>query len=215
MAFKPPGFVLVLAALLALALVPGAGSAPDNGAGGEPLDIALSYLSENAAAVGVTPADVDDLFVTSITRSKHSGVTHVNLNQRYRGLEVFGGHGTVSIGPDGAVVFAAGSLVRSLAKDASGQAELGATEAVEAAAEGLDLQEPANLRVLGRSDGNTVVSRGGISEEAVPTRLGWQPTEGGLRLAWQVTIDDSASVDLWNAAVDAESGKLLDAANWT
>jgi hypothetical protein len=215
MAFKPPGLVLVLAALLALALVPGATAAPDAGAGGDPLEIALSYLSENAAEVGVTPADLDDLFVTTTVRSAHNGVTHVNLNQRYRGREVFGGHGTVSVGPDGAVVFAAGSFVAGLGKDASGAAELGATEAVEAAAEGLDLKEPANLRVLSRSGKETIVSRGGISEEPIPARLGWQPTDGGLRLAWQLTIDDSADVDLWNAAVDAETGELLDVANWT
>ena len=215
MAFKPPGLVLVLSVLLALVLVPGAGSAPDDGTGGEPLEIALTHLSENAAEVGVTPADLDDLFVTSIVRSRRNGVTHVNLNQRHRGLEVFGGHGTVSVGPDGAVVFAAGSFVAGLGQDASGAAELGPTEAVEAAAEGLDLKEPANLRVLGRSDKETIVSRGGISEEAIPARLGWQPTDEGLRLAWQLTIDDSAGVDLWNAAVDAETGELLDAANWT
>lgn len=57
MAFKPPGLVLVLSVLLALALVPGAASAPDDGIGGEPLEIALTHLSENAAEVGVTPAD--------------------------------------------------------------------------------------------------------------------------------------------------------------
>ena len=215
MAFKPPGLVLVLAALLALALVPGATATPDAGTGGDPLEIALSHLSENAAEVGVTPADLDDLFVTSTVRSAHNGVTHVNLNQRHGGLEVFGGHGTVSVGPDGAVVFAAGSFVARLGEDASGEAELGAIEAVEAAAEGLDLRKPANLRVLSRSGKETVVSRGGISEEAIPARLGWQPTDDGLRLAWQLTIDDSADVDLWNATVDAETGELLDAANWT
>jgi extracellular elastinolytic metalloproteinase len=215
MAFKPPGLVLVLSALLALALVPGAGSAPDTGTGGDPLEIALGYLSENAAEVGVTPADLGDLFVTSRVRSAHSGVTHVNLNQRYRGLEVFGGHGTVSVGRDGAVVFAAGTFVAGLGKGASGEAELGATEAVEAAAEGLALREPANLRVVSRNGNETIVSRGGISEEAIPARLGWQPTKDGLRLAWQLTIDDTAAVDLWNAAVDAETGELLDVANWT
>jgi hypothetical protein len=62
------------------------------------------------------------------------------------------------------VVFAAGSFVARLGEDASGEAELGAIEAVEAAAEGLDLRKPADLRVLSRSAKETVVSRGGISE---------------------------------------------------
>ena len=147
-------------------------------------------------------------------RSAHSGVTHVNLNQRFQGLEVFGGHSTVSV-RGGSVVFAAGSFVRDLRAAGPAEATLGATAAVEAAAAGLDLAEPVNLRVL-EDDGEAVlVSSGGISHGAIAARLGWQPTKDGLRLAWQVTIDDSSAAHLWNATVDAETGKLLDSADWT
>ena len=111
-----------------------------------------------------------------------------------------------------------GSLVRGLDARASGAADLEATEAVEAAAEGLDLKEPADLRVLSEGPGPaqpTVVSGGGISDEPIPARLGWQPTDEALRLAWQLTIDDSASASLWNATVDAATGELLEVADWT
>ena len=60
-----------------------------------------------------------------------------------------------------------------------------------------------------------MVSNGGISEGPIPARLGWQSTADGLRLAWQVTIDDSSDVHLWNATVDAETGELLAAEDWT
>ncbi|HXV56892.1 MAG TPA: M36 family metallopeptidase [Gaiellaceae bacterium] len=208
-------------ALLALGVVPSAlpapdaGSAPQAAAADDALAIALRHVAENAAELGVTGADVGDLVATSTYRSAHSGVAHVNLNQRYRGLEVFGGHVTVNVDRRGEVVFAAGSLVRGLGASPSGDAELGPTEAVEAAAEALRLDEPASLRVLRVEDGDAIVSRGGISDEAIPARLGWQPTEDGLRLAWQVTIDDSEDVHLWNATVDAETGELLAKDDWT
>jgi hypothetical protein len=176
--------------------------------------VALAYASENADELGVGAADVGDLFVSSVVPSRASGATHVNLNQRVRGLEVFGGNATISIDRLGRVYFASGALVSDLA-DASGDADLSAVEAVEAAADELGLAEPSGLRVLSRSGDEAVVSRGGISDEAIPAKLGWQPTEDGLRLAWQVTIDDSDAVDLWNAAVDAETGELLVADNWT
>ena len=176
--------------------------------------IALEYASENADELGVGSADVGDLFVSSAVPGRASGATHVNLNQRFRGLEVFGGSATISVARDGRVFFASGAFVSDLA-GASGEADLSATEAVEAAAEELDLDEPTGLRVLSRSDDEALSLAGGISDEAIPAKLGWQPTEAGLRLAWQVTIDDSEAVDLWNAAVDAETGELLDAANWT
>ena len=216
-------FWLVLAlAALTLALVPSAMPAADTGAATSteagPVDIALSYVDANPAALGVTRADVADFIVTSSYRSSHNGVTHVNLNQRFQGLEVFGGHATVNVAAGGRVVFAAGSFVNGLRAAASADADTDATDAVEAAADALELAEPSGLRILRVSGGaaqETVVSEGGISDEPIPARLGWQPTADGLRLAWQLTIDDSSDVHLWNATVDAETGELLDADDWT
>ncbi|MGH3012891.1 MAG: M36 family metallopeptidase, partial [Gaiellaceae bacterium] len=225
MSRRPSGLLLVLvAALTALVLVPGSMSAVD-GAGqsapaadaGDALGVALSHVRANAAELDVTSADVADLVVTSRSTSRHSGVTHVNLNQRFRGLEVFSGHATVNVAADGRVVFVGGGFVRGVT-DASGEDELAATDAVEAAADGLALDEPANLRVLESGAGaaqKTIVSAGGISEEPIPARLGWQPTADGLRLAWQLVIDDASNAHLWNATVDAETGELLQRDDWT
>ena len=180
MPFRPLGVCLALGAtLLALTLVPGAMSASDSGASPDAVAIALEYAGENADELGVGKADVADLFVSSAVPSRASGATHVNLNQRFRDREVFGGSATISVARDGRVFFASGALVSDLA-EASGEADLSATEAVEAAAEELDLDEPTGLRVLSRSGDEAVVSRGGISDEAIPARLGWQPTDDGL-----------------------------------
>ena len=100
-----------------------------------------------------------------------------------------------------------------------GEAEETPAEAVVAAADALDLEAPEDLEVLPgtrSADGNAaVVSDGGISDTPIPTTLGWQPTEDGLRLAYQVVIDDSTDVHLYNATVDAETGELLDVQDWT
>ena len=225
MSSRPPGLLLVLvAAVVALVLVPGSMSASDAGSqsssaatAGDALDIALSHVRTSTTELGVTSADVADLFVTSRYTSRHNGVTHVNLNQRFRDLEVFGGHATVNVAADGRVVFVGGRFVSGLA-DASGEGELAAAEAVEAAAESLNLDDPANLRVLSREDGaaqETVLSGGGISDEPIPARLGWQPTTNGLRLAWRLVIDDSSASSVWNATVDADNGRLLAVDDWT
>jgi extracellular elastinolytic metalloproteinase len=204
-----------LVAATALVLAPSSLSASDSGAADDALARALAYVGENPADLGVTRADVSDLYATSTVRSAHSGVTHVNLNQRFQGLEVFEGHSTVNVAADGRIVFAAGSFVRNLRDAGPAEAELDAVAAVEAAADALGLAEPRNLRLLDESGEEAVVSGGGISHGSIPARLGWQETAGGLRLAWQVTIDDSSAAHLWNAAVDARTGKLLDSADWT
>jgi hypothetical protein len=205
------------AALVALTLVPTPMLAADTESEGDgPVAVARSHLAKNAASLGVGSADLSDLRVTSVLRSAHNGVTHVNLNQRFDGLEVFGAAATVNINSGGDVFFVGDSLVADLA-EASGRVETDAVGAVEAAAGALGLDEPAGLQVISESDGpaqRTVVSGGGVSDAAIPARLGWQPTESGLRLAWQLVIDETTDAHLWNAAVDAQTGDLLAKDDW-
>ncbi|MEV6367846.1 M36 family metallopeptidase [Micromonospora musae] len=185
---------------------------------GAPNEIALRYLRAHPAEYGVLAADLTDLAVASSYTSRHNGVTHVNLIQRHQGREIFGATATVNVARDGSVVFVGDTLVTGLTEPAPAAAPLDAVEAVRAAADALDLAEPATPRVMSRSADptqRTVVSGSGISEQPIPARLGWQPTEKGLRLAWQLVIDDSTDVHLWNATVDAATGDLLGADDWT
>ena len=59
------------------------------------LQLNFGWLLVDAAA------DVSELLATSHFRSAHNDVVHVNLNQRYRGREVFGAHATVSVAASG------------------------------------------------------------------------------------------------------------------
>jgi extracellular elastinolytic metalloproteinase len=218
---KRSTFTVLAAAVTALMVVPiqmSAGAQTGNQPLGNPEEVALAHLRDDPAGVGLERADVADLAVASSYTSTHNGVTHVNLNQRLKGLEVFGAYATVNVASDGEVLFVGDSMVKGLAVDAPGSSDLDATEAVVAAASALDLTRPKNLRVLRRSSNKsqeTVVSSGGISDEPIPARVGWQPTADGLRLAWQVVIDDSSDSHLWNATVDAQTGELLDVEDWT
>ena len=212
------GSLRLLVAAAALALVPSAVSAVQPGAPTEnAVDAAIEYLETKPGAVGTTAAGVRDLAVASAYRSAHNGVTHVNLNQRLEGLEVFDAHATVNVARDGGVIFTGGGFVRDLAV-AADRADLDAIDAVEAASDALDLDEPTRLRLLSLSVGGaqeSVVSDGGISESVIPARLGWQPTADGLRLAWRIEIDDASDVHYWDATVDATTGELLGVQNLT
>ncbi|HSL11487.1 MAG TPA: M36 family metallopeptidase [Actinomycetota bacterium] len=215
---SPRVVVALLTALGTLALVASASSAAGAGASTDrAVSIAIAHLEAQPGSVGATSAGVRELAVSSAYTSKHNGLTHVNLNQRHEGLDVFGAHATVNVDASGKVVFVGGGFERGLAVASSG-AELDATAAVAAAADGLGLDEPERLRVLSLSVGSAqeaVLSGGGISDEPIQARLGWQPTKDGLRLAWQLTIDDASDAHLWNATVDASSGDLLAKDDWT
>ena len=157
----------VVIATTALVLVPSSLSASDSraaeqAAAGDALEVALAYVNANPADLGVTSADVSDLRATSTLRSAHSGVTHVNLNQRFQGLEVFGGHATVNV-PQTAASSSPPAPSCATCVPLGRRPPLDAADAVEAAAAGLDLAEPANLRILEEGDGEALVSSGGIS----------------------------------------------------
>ena len=112
------------------------------------------------------------------------------------------------------VVFAAGA--RAPCAPRAGRGRSTRADAVEAAADGLDLdgaRRPARPRARDarRRSSRAAASR---TRRSRPARLAADRADG-LRLAWQVTIDDSSDAHLWNAAVDAETGELLDADDWT
>jgi extracellular elastinolytic metalloproteinase len=151
----------------------------------DPVAIARAHLAAHAAELGVTRADVTDLAVASSYESSHNRVTHVNLTQRFEGLEVFGAHATVNVAEDGEVLFVGDSLVTGLSPATPAAPRVDAGDAVAAAAEELDLDDPDGLRVIDGPTGRaqkTVVSKAGISSTPIPARLGWQPAAGGLRL---------------------------------
>jgi extracellular elastinolytic metalloproteinase len=187
-------------------------------ADGAPEDLAVAFLQQAAADYGVTAADVADLEVRSSYRSRHNGVTHVNVFQRFEDKEVFGATATVNVAADGSIVHVGDTLVADLAPAPGSPAVDSPAEAVEAAAEALDLEDPEDLEPVAaaRAAGTEVtLTDGGISDAPIPTRLGWQPTEDGLRPAYQVVIDDATDVHLYNAVVDAETGELLEVDDWT
>ena len=203
--------------------VPSAFGALTGPAGGAPDDLAVGYLRGNPDRFGVKKPDVAELGVLSSYLSEHSGVRHVNVNQRFRDLEVFDGYATVNVAKDGSILHVGASLVPSL-REAPGSAAAKASkqpvepaQAVEAAARGLKLKKTKEVKVVKAKGGpsrETVLSDGGVSDAPIPARLGWQPTANGLRLAWQLVIEDGAEVHLWNATVDAQTGALLDVDDW-
>jgi len=73
-------------------------------AGGRPADVSKDYIRQHGNDADLTAEDVADVVVTSETRSRHTGITHVYLRQRVDGLEVFGADSNFNVGPDGAVL---------------------------------------------------------------------------------------------------------------
>ena len=73
---------------LAITLCFGLAASLGVGAQGGPADTARAYVTTNRQQFGLSASDVQDIAVSSVVPSRHNGVTHVYLQQRYRGIEV-------------------------------------------------------------------------------------------------------------------------------
>ena len=196
--------VFVLGAVIVLtgAVAPASGTsarAPLPGyltaaANGKPSALAVTYLRDHAARHGLTAGDLREVSVTSTYTDAHNGVTHVYLQQRYRGIDVHNGIVTANVTRDGAILSVATRFVPRLAQAAGGhKAARTAVDAVRSAARHLDIDGSTALKVLDR--------RGGAANEVVhlrrrrlgprdpgEARVAAASRTGSVRLAWNIEI---------------------------
>ena len=183
-------------------------------AAGRPIDLAVQYIRENGKDADLTDEDVADVVVTSETKSKHNGLSHVYIRQRVDGREVFGADSNFNIGPDGAVLSFGTSFLPEVRESINRSSpEIGAVAAASAAIAhvGLTLTQPLQeVNVPGGPEQETELTNGGIAASPIMAKLVYQPVDlHEVRLAWQVDIDESSGQHLWRMTVDAETGEVL------
>ena len=128
---------------LAGAVVMGQGSAGEQ---------ALQHLQQNRQALGLTGSDVNDVVVSSTVVSRHNGITHVYLQQRYRGIEVWNGILNVAVRGDGSASVTGHRFVANIASAAGGQQPRRAAQAAAGDAAGhLRKTATSAFVVLGKS----------------------------------------------------------------
>src|SRR5262245_53541283 len=115
--------------------------------------------------------------------------------------------------PDGRLLALDSTFVGGLAAKASAaEPAISREAATGAAAQALGLARRAAFRVVRKLDGAAQaaeLSSGGISRSTIPVRLVYEPTRGGVRLAWDVGIEELDARHWWDARVDAATGDLL------
>lgn len=184
--------------------------------GQDPLQIALEHIAENKEEYQLNDADIADYIVTDQYISKHNGVTHIYLRQRYQGIEVDGAILNINIGREGNVLNMGSRFVSKLQEAVKASAvNITPVQAVEIAANSLQLPLLESLQILEEKpvSGNgreVVVSKGDISLDPIPVKLLYQPLEdGSVMLAWIVSIYEKSAQHYWNVAVDAGTGAVL------
>ena len=196
-------------------------SAPRAGA---PLDVARAFLTDRAADLGVTPADVAAAEVTDLYTTPDTGVTHVYLRQTLNDLPIVNAVMNVNVAADGRVLNVGGGFVSAPKAAAPGadraRAVRPATAAVSAAAAELGLpplaEAPRNMdepRGLARA---TRVRAPQASRDPIPAKLQYVATAaGGVELAWGLVMRTPDGDHWYDVSVGAYGGGLLHGSDWS
>lgn len=179
---------------------------------------AKQYLKENRAKWKLEEADIADVSVDNILTSKHNGVTHIYLHQRYQGIEIYNAISTINILPNGEVLHATNRFLPSITERINtNQTRITPEMAMQSAAHHLEITAVPNFAKKA-SEGrnkfvykNTNISNSDIQVEPVYQLM----DDGKLHLAWDFAIDMTEKADFWNVRVDAQTGAVLNKNNWT
>ncbi len=186
---------------------------------GEPLDIALSYLTDNADEFGLNPADILQSIVTDYYTSSDTGVTHIYLRQQLSGLEIVNANISANVAADGRVINVGGGFVSALA-DLSALAvdpSMTAPAATSLAAAAIGLSSTTDCLVVSSSPdpaSTVVLVNDDLSLDPIPARLHYVAGPEGVSLAWNLVM---RTVDLqhwYEVSVDADTGECLQVSDW-
>jgi hypothetical protein len=167
---------------------------------------------------GYTPTDVEQIIITNQYTSKHNGVTHVYFRQKYQGIEVFNGVGSIHLKNNQTVTFNQ-SFVKDIAVKAQAlKVNVTPNTAMYATANHLALQAPAVLAKTSFAlvDNKLTLNDDAVSTEPINVQLYYYLTEAGaLKLAYNTNWLDAKTNNWWNVRVDAANGEVIDKNNWS
>jgi Fungalysin metallopeptidase (M36)/Calx-beta domain/Fungalysin/Thermolysin Propeptide Motif/FG-GAP-like repeat/FG-GAP repeat len=185
-----------------------------------PLQIALDYLSANAAKFGATAADFTGSIVTSQFLDVKTGITHLYLRQTVNGLEVENANMSVAVNWNGRMVSAGGGYVANLASKLPTTVTPISTplSAIWNAGDALGLtytQDPVLIASPQGIDYKSVISAPDLSLDAVTAKLHYIPTaDGGATLGWKI-IARTTDFDHWyNLTVADGTGAMIAQHDW-
>ena len=186
---------------------------------GEPLDIALSYLTENADEFGLKPADILQSIVTDYYTSSDTGVAHIYLRQQLGGLEIVNANIIANIAADGRVINVGGGFVSALAEISAPVVEpsMTAPAATYLAASAMGLSSNTDCLVVSSSPdpaGTVVLVNDDLSLDPIPARLHYVAGPEGVSLAWNLVMRTIDLQHWYEVSVDAATGECLQVSDW-
>jgi extracellular elastinolytic metalloproteinase len=186
----------------------------------DPEVIARRFLAAHPELYGQTGPEVDALYVARRYASPGLDVTHVWLNQQFRGIPVFMAEAKVDVTFRGEILATSGALVPGLARTIAARTpRISAGQALGLAMTygGMrgKAQPPALHAPLGARRKVTFALGEGLERQPEAELIYFPTAPGHTALAWETTLYQTDDPNLYHLLVDAATGQLLFRNNYT
>lgn len=183
-------------------------------------EICRDYLKQKRSQKGLELGDIDELEVSNRVISKHNGLTHLYMRQKFKGIEVEGANYAVTVDRKGRMLLETDRLKRRLANKLSRLpgAYLNPLQALRYAALAIGESASFEITTLERAKGPmkaSLLRAPDLSLDDIPVQLNFVESDSGeLRRAWRIVIHTRDSQHWWNLFIDASTGELLKKIDW-
>ena len=188
-------------------------SAQASNASSNDRSLAVQTIGE---ALSLNAAELTQIEITDIYRSRHNGVLHVYYRQQLNGIPIVNAPGNLNIDRYGKLINNHSRLLSQLNQRNPVRTPLVAAEqAVLALAADRQLPSVSALQSLNSSNQTQRFLQPLLSQEPIKADLVYRVEGNELRLAWALEIN-SMQLDnnWWHGWVDSQNGRVLAVENW-
>jgi|GEM_PF-3840118 len=180
---------------------------------------ARDYIAQNSNKYGFTKGDIEDLVVVTHYRDARSGIEHLYIQQRYKGVPIYNALWSLHRSRQGRVYASKPRFVRRIAdRVMEAPVRLTAKDALERAAQHIGIERPQWREVIQKrhESGEYVFEQVPFSRSPVRMRKVYVLNEEEkLVLCWDLAIDRVDRADYPSMRIDVSTGQVVDSVNWT
>ena len=174
-----------------------------------------TYLEQEKESYNLSISDISDLSVSKEFYSQKSKITHVYVNQRFQGINIYNAISSVAV-LDNSVFYYANNFIGNIGDRVNTVTpQINAETAIERAAAQLNLGVIGNLDLIESNGKKFLFNDGGISKRQIPVELVYYlNNEGELLLSWDMSIYTMDAKNWWSVRIDALSGEIINQNDW-
>ena len=176
-----------------------------------------NFLISNAQKLELSNSDITNVIITDMFTTKHNGVTHIYYQQARENIPVFNATLNVNITTEDEILFHSNQFIANLDQSINtSKSVLDAEFAIKAIAQKLGYQFNEELVQLKNTGDQITFAETSYSKGKINVKKVYFPVnKNDVRLAWDVSLTEVNTPNIWNSQIDAVTGAVLSHENRT